>query len=258
MWSWLREVQRPWQEEPFNRALFEDNLDFGDEKVASEWPLSPNKAGKAYLDLVKGEWNSTMTLENVENIENLRVFKGNYKIRMFNDENEEIYNQDIAMNSQTAACDLLNLADFEDNDYLESDDIVITDSTSESVEGGYKSARAALISNRESHFGSPGHRIDQSWAGMEFHLQMALKLLEPEKGRDYKTKVMKVQNGEHVLVYEATIPAEENGEWHMDDSPFNVETGDEYFYLTFDEDYLGDFLIDQVGKNQGLHNYWNC
>ena len=76
MWSWLREVQRPWQEEPFNRALFEDNLDFGDEKVASEWPLSPNKAGKAYLDLVKGEWNSTMTLENVENIENLRVFKG--------------------------------------------------------------------------------------------------------------------------------------------------------------------------------------
>ena len=76
MWSWLREVQRPWQEQPFNRALFEDNLDFGDEKVASNWPLSPNKAGKAYLDLVKGEWNSTMTLENVENIENLRVFKG--------------------------------------------------------------------------------------------------------------------------------------------------------------------------------------
>ena len=76
MWSWLREVQRPWQEEPFNRALFEDNLDFGDEKIASEWPFNPNKAGKAYLDLVKGEWNSTMTLENVENIENLRVFKG--------------------------------------------------------------------------------------------------------------------------------------------------------------------------------------
>ena len=165
---------------------------------------------------------------------------------MFNDQNEEIYNQDIAMNAQTAACDLLNLADFEDNDYLESDDIVITDSTSESVAGGYKSARAALISNRESHFGSPGHRIDASWAGMEFHLQMAVKLLEPEKGRDYKTKVMKVQNGEHVLVYEATIPAEANGEWHMDDTPFNVENGDEYFYLTFDEDYLGDFLIDQV------------
>ena len=53
---------------------------------------------------------------------------------------------------------------------------------------------------------------------------------------------------QHVLVYEATIPAEANGEWHMDDTPFNVESGDEYFYLTFDEDYLGDFLIDQVSE----------
>ena len=76
-WSWLREVQRPWQPTPFNRALFEGDLTIGDPVVESDWPLNPNKAGKAFLDMIKDEWNSTQVLSNkIPNT--IKLFKGIY------------------------------------------------------------------------------------------------------------------------------------------------------------------------------------
>ena len=64
LWTWLREVDRPWNDVRFNRALFESNLDFGDpvvEKpdvcdefnVLCNYPLNMNLAGETYLNLVK-------------------------------------------------------------------------------------------------------------------------------------------------------------------------------------------------------------
>ena len=79
-WSWLREVQRPWQPTPFNRALFEGDLTIGDPVVESDWPLNPNKAGKAFLDMIKDEWNSTQVLSNkIPNT--IKLFKGVYSGR---------------------------------------------------------------------------------------------------------------------------------------------------------------------------------
>ena len=76
-WSWLREVQRPWQPTAFNRALFEGDLTIGDPVIESDWPLNPNKAGKAFLDMIKDEWNSTQVLSNkIPNT--IKLFKGIY------------------------------------------------------------------------------------------------------------------------------------------------------------------------------------
>ena len=82
LWTWLREVQRPWQPTLFNRALFEGDLTIGDPVVESNWPLNPNKAGKAFLDMVKDEWNSTQVLsDNIPNT--IKLFKGIYSGKYF-------------------------------------------------------------------------------------------------------------------------------------------------------------------------------
>ena len=72
-------MQRPWQEVPFNKALFEGNLSGNDQIVPKpeicdefeplcNYPLNPNQAGEVYLNLVKREWNTTSGNGNVDTL----------------------------------------------------------------------------------------------------------------------------------------------------------------------------------------------
>ena len=97
----IAEPSSVWQEKPFNRALFESNLQIGDEvvpkpevcdefNVLCNYPLNPNAAGVRYLELVKREWNTTSGNGNVDFLDlgrlssSVMLFKGEYEVKIFN------------------------------------------------------------------------------------------------------------------------------------------------------------------------------
>lgn len=68
------------------------------------WPFFPNKAGNRWIDLVKGEWNSTFDVETNGAAQfDTRLYFGEYEMVQL-DENGDILAVDSFKISQTAEC----------------------------------------------------------------------------------------------------------------------------------------------------------
>ena len=87
---WLR--QHPWSPVPHNKYLFEGDLTGYDEPVAKpencdeyepicNFPLKPNVAGQAYLNLVKRDWNTTSGNGNVDDL-TLERLEGRFSVQI--------------------------------------------------------------------------------------------------------------------------------------------------------------------------------
>ena len=117
LWGWLQEIMRSWQTEAENarKVLFEDNLghldwaspiipkpEVCDEyNVLCNYPLNANAAGLRYLELVKHEFNTTSGHANVDDLnlarldEEVRLFPGEYEIKVLDGEGNVIEEHDI-------------------------------------------------------------------------------------------------------------------------------------------------------------------
>ena len=102
MWKWL------WHEERFNSGPitkhFFDSKEGVDAVDNGTWPYYPNAAGNRWIDLVKGDWNSTFEL-NVDGPIDLEteLYFGDYEI-VQKDENGEVLHTDTFTLSQTQEC----------------------------------------------------------------------------------------------------------------------------------------------------------
>merc|ERR1712062_406669 len=218
LWTWLREKQRPWQETPFNRALFEENLDIGDPKFESDYPFNPNEAGLTYLNLVKKEWNSSQTITQFEN--NFRLFKGLYSVKLLSESNQVLWDNKVMLDA--AACPELVAFEFEDDEYLNSDDIDFVACKSIPVSPAYSGAKSALITDRTAGYGSIRYKLDSSHVGKEFKLKMAVKIATDDQ-TVYKAKVIKKNGDQYIQVHSQII--ENNNQWFFVETEFVVETG---------------------------------
>lgn len=77
-WKWL------WHEERYNGPVTKHFFDSRDKEGAADngtWPFYPNEAGNRWLDLVKGEWNSTQDLTVDEpSLIDAGLYYGDYEI----------------------------------------------------------------------------------------------------------------------------------------------------------------------------------
>lgn len=207
-------MQRPWQPTPFNRALFEGDLTIGDPVVESDWPLNPNKAGKAFLDMIKDEWNSTQVLSNkIPNT--IKLFKGLYSGKTYGlvhkcqptkiskgrwslkntlvagyDENDNIVwnSKIVAKTPSSDECQALQPYEFEDDSYLDSN-IQLVACNSYSVNGGFTGNKAAIITDRTELYSSIRYLIQDEQRGSIYILKVAVKMLEAKSGQEYRIKV---------------------------------------------------------------------
>ena len=242
MWSWLREVQRSWQPEAFNRALFEENLTFGDDKIESDWPLGPNAAGIAYLNMVKEEWNSTQTIDVADFDGQIRLFKGTYDVNLLDSNGDQIYSREVEVNnnpSSNSQCNQLIPFEFENDEYVTSDDLAIVQCETYSVKGGFTGNNAALITNRQEFYGTIRYLLADDEKNDLFKLKMAVRLTNPVG--EHHAKIVKKRGDQFRQVYYQAVS---DSEWFLIDIDMEVESEDELFYLTFD-DYIGDFMIDR-------------
>ena len=86
-WAWIKTQSN---KSSWTKTMFEGKVD--DESVPKpencdplnvvcNYPLNPNQAGVRWLELVKAQWNSSTTLENLDH--NLQMFHGDYEISTF-------------------------------------------------------------------------------------------------------------------------------------------------------------------------------
>ena len=239
MWSWLREIQRPWQPEAFNRALFEEDLTFGDESIESEWPLKPNAAGVAYLDMVKKEWNSTQVLELKDFDGTVRLFKGTYDVTLIGHDGNPIYTREVEVNEPKEGCDQIQPFEFEDDEYITAEELQTIKCQTYSAAGGFTGRNAALITERTEAYGSIRYLLSAEEKSASYKIKMAAKIMDP--GVETHAKVLIKRGNQYRQVFYQSVA---NVEWFTIDVDFEVQQEDELFYLTFD-DYMGDFMIDR-------------
>jgi len=145
LWGWLQEVQRAWQDEAENKrkVLFVDNLgdlewadpivpkpdDCDEFNVVCNYPMNPNSAGVKYLEMIKKEFNTTTGHENVDELglvrldEAVKLFPGEYEVRVIDAEGNLIEEHEIDIPWQKDACSALQVVEFEDLSALESNSI---------------------------------------------------------------------------------------------------------------------------------------
>ena len=103
MWKWLWSNNGNGNNGPVSKHFF-DTKD-NPAGVANEtWPYYPNEAGKRWIDLVKGEWNSTQVVSiNGPSIIDLNLFYGDYEI-IQRDQNGDVLHTDSFNLLQTEDC----------------------------------------------------------------------------------------------------------------------------------------------------------
>ena len=137
-------------------------------------------------------------------------------------------------------CARVEIQEFEDASYI-GDDITIIDSTTYSVEGGFTGKNAGFVSGRESWGGSPGYKVKPEMVGTQHKVQLFVKMLD-ETDAAIKASIKKMgSNGVTTL---SQVDVTENSQWFRISAIFNVEDGDEFFFVAFDN-YEGDFLMDR-------------
>ena len=175
LWTWSREVVKYGRPDPpFNRALFESNLNIGDEPVARpevcdeydvvcNYPLNPNRAGVRFLNMIKRDWNTTTGNGNVDFldmdrlIEPVDLFKGDYKVSVFNEQNELIETDFMTVDAAQTCTDL-EFVEFEN-------DTILTDSMVQLVGGSYYVVSDGYVGN-----GLKVSDRTHSWQSIRFDL----------------------------------------------------------------------------------------
>ena len=190
LWTWLREQARSWETDPpFNRALFESTMTFGDEVVAKpevcdaydvvcNYPLNPNKAGVRYLNMIKRDWNTTSGHDNVDFLDMNRLtqhvplFKGEYQVSVFNEQNELIETDFMTVDSDET-CKNLDFIEFDTLDILSSPEVLVGGGSYSVVSDGYV-GKGFKVSDRTHQWMSL--RIDLSPYGMFNVFPVSLKV----------------------------------------------------------------------------------
>ena len=140
----------------------------------------------------------------------------------------------------SSPCARVEIQEFEDASYI-GEDITIIDSTTYSVEGGFTGKNAGFVSGRESWGGSPGYKVKEDMVGSQMKVQLFIKMLD-ESEAAIKASIRKMgSNGVTTL---SQVDVTENSQWFRISAIFNVEDGDEFFFVAF-ENYEGDFLMDR-------------
>ena len=191
--------------------------------------------------MVKQEWNSTQLID-VNDLNILSVIKGDYDITLMDGDGnvvDEITSVQIKDNCQ------LNHADFEAT--LQSDLYSIVQATVQIESNGFTGQNALYVRNRSAEWA--GVRIKSHGTHEERPLRFAAKMLAPEQALSYVAAVTVKRidsdgNNQYVRIH--THPVVDPYNWFMVDFVYNAMVTDAEVYISFDNDYTGDYALDRI------------